>query len=1434
MVIVSCLPHTILFHSSADGELMKFFKQPLRTILLLSILFLLLTANAYAQTVYDWTGATSTDWMTPSNWSVNGVSQTVNYPGTSATDIADIGVNVSCNGKFQPVISSSESINIGALNLGDNLTPVNTFYEILFKINGTLTITGALTQKHSTVGSAGSASTAVTHPIYNYLYGTGSITCATFNVGDSTVPAANNVVNATTLKLGTTGAAGSTLNVTVTGNFNVNSTGTKDASNNIISESFGEFSFSAGTLNIYGQIVLSDISAPYTTTSPASVYSPLAWFSCDLYKNSDSPVLNLYNANPVSIQTGSNRNNIDFYNVTTNGSGGTGTITVNYASTGSTQDVPIYISGSTQYNFVDHQYTLKNMIATTSGLAGGSGYVNGTYVNVPLTGGTGGGATATIVVSGGAVTSVVISSVAGGGYTAGDILSASNTNLGGSGSGFTINVATVNASTLLNGVYQNLTYSGSGTKSVTPVNAPLSIIGNFALTGGTADFSTHNPNVTIYGNLSTASGTTLTKNTSSTNNLTINGTTTNGGTFNHSSGSTVTFTGPFSNTSTGTYNQSGTGAVIASNTTTNSGTYNQSNTGTATFNGAFNSTSTGIYNHSGSGAFTAASTTSNAGTFNQSSATVATFTGAVTSTGSINQTGSGNILFSSTFANSGSSSVFSQTSAATTTFTGAATNDGTISQNNSSGVLQFNNTFSNTASGANFTLTNGTTNFTNSYSNVGTFKQTGGTVNLVQPTSQSLADNSTGGTTFSNVNVKNGGTITMSGSGKGQFYISDTGLLNMSNNTTLATGGVLTISSDSNGSGTVTAIPSGCQITGNVTVQRYVSANRAYRLMSSPVHIATDGNGNNYYGVNYLLTNTVLTGTSFPNNGVSSKSGNPTLYLWRENLIPKYTTFLNSNFIGIADITNPASYVMNDATYTNADIPVGNGYLFYFRGSIKQSNISALTTPGAAATTDTLNAVGTINYGNITVHPWYQPTSSNLGWSTVDAGDASVQGFNLVGNPYPSSIDWDQFSSTNSSAAIYGPNVSGFSYQLIPNGLQGAGQYNVYLAGSGKVGTQGTANSNIIASGEGFMVQAINASAALTFTESAKTNTLNTGANLYMGKPVATNNFQYLRLQLTLDTINSDGTIIRFVSSAKPTFDPSEDAHYKTGTGKVSLASLSSDNVPIAYNQLPLALKGDTIHLKVGANASGTYKINVKELVGIPQLYNVFLADALTKDTTDLRKTTSYSFTVNTADTATLGSHRFTLIINQNPLLEYKLLTFTADQVGQSKHVQLAWTTVNEQNYTHFTIERSNDNGKTFNVAGGLVSTGAGQYGLVDKNAQDGDNLYRLKQVDFNNNTTYSGVIHVRITERGNKDHFTCFPNPAISTINLSFVPKSQNKTTYDLKISNSSGIVVKYAVLTDTSWQGNVSSFMTGSYLIQVTDRNDNSIIGQAKFVKL
>jgi len=90
-----------------------------------------------------------------------------------------------------------------------------------------------------------------------------------------------------------------------------------------------------------------------------------------------------------------------------------------------------------------NQFTFTGLALTLNTLVGGTLYTNGTYTNVTLTGGSGSGAKATVVVSGGSVTSVTLTKP-GNGYAVGDTLSATAATIGGTGSGFSIKVATIN------------------------------------------------------------------------------------------------------------------------------------------------------------------------------------------------------------------------------------------------------------------------------------------------------------------------------------------------------------------------------------------------------------------------------------------------------------------------------------------------------------------------------------------------------------------------------------------------------------------------------------------------------------------------------------------------------------------------------------------------------------------------------------------------------------------------------------------------------------------------------------------------------------------------------------------------------------------------------------------------------------------------------
>jgi hypothetical protein len=625
------------------------------------------------------------------------------------------------------------------------------------------------------------------------------------------------------------------------------------------------------------------------------------------------------------------------------------------------------------------------------------------------------------------------------------------------------------------------------------------------------------------------------------------------------------------------------------------------------------------------------------------------------------------------------------------------------------------------------------------------------------------------------------------------------------------------------------------QFVGTFQIQRYISggsaAYRGYRLFSSPVYASTDASSNRIYSLNYVKASALVTGSA---SGGFDKTGNPSLYLNRENIAVSNATFVSGNFRGVSSILSAPTYSFNGEASTYG-IPVGNGFLFFFRGD-RTTNLANKYTPGTSAESVVMTASGTLNTMQVIVHPWYTPASANLMYTTT-AGNTAVRGYNMVGNPYASSIDWETFQTTTSTTGIYAPVVSTVPtvgptiYLLNPQNHN----YGAYTKGGAGLGTNGA--TNIIASGQGFFVLAANASAQLIFNESAKTTAQATGPALFMGMPadqVASN--PYMRLQMAKDSSSSDELLLRFNSSAQVSYVENEDAPYKKGFGSVSLASRSSDSVDLAINTLPLPKQSETIGLTVTASTDDTYQLTLKDIKQVPQLFDIWLMDAYKKDSLDMRHNPTYSFNVLKGDSASFGSKRFSLVIRQNPAYAFHLLNFTAQKISNATQVQVAWKTENEQNYTNFTVERSINSGATYEVLGGVSSSGLGSYNFLDKSPVIGQNLYRLKQEDINNTITYSKVVQVLYSDKSNNlaGNISLYPNPAINTVNLAIAPKSAEAGSYNIIITSSSGAVVKQAITTEPTWQGAVNNLLPGTYLVQVINNKDKSLIGNTKFIKI
>ena len=103
--------------------------------------------------------------------------------------------------------------------------------------------------------------------------------------------------------------------------------------------------------------------------------------------------------------------------------------------------------------------------------------------------------------------------------------------------------------------------------------------------------------------------------------------------------------------------------------------------------------------------------------------------------------------------------------------------------------------------------------------------------------------------------------------------------------------------------------------------------------------------------------------------------------------------------------------------------------------------------------------------------------------------------------------------------------------------------------------------------------------------------------------------------------------------------------------------------------------------------------------------------------------------------------------------------------VLENKLVKLQWQTATESNNDYFEIERSLD-GMTFEKLSQIDSKSldgnslqALNYEIEDLNPKNGVSYYRLKQVDFSTQSSYSRIIAVDFNKVADFS-FSVFPNP--------------------------------------------------------------------------
>ncbi|MCJ0741432.1 T9SS type A sorting domain-containing protein [Pedobacter montanisoli] len=813
--------------------------------------------------------------------------------------------------------------------------------------------------------------------------------------------------------------------------------------------------------------------------------------------------------------------------------------------------------------------------------------------------------------------------------------------------------------------------TGSGALNLTSPGGTLIIRRNFEIQGGTVNILKANGDGTLYvggnfnisgGALKAGTGTgtrTLVFNGGSTQNFTKTGGSFEGLNFSVANNAIVDFGTSVIDGTTGNFTM-GTGATLIT-------AHARGFTATGNLNGTLQNTGTKTY---GLGNFIY-----NGGVSQQTgdglpsiinNLTVNNNQGVVLSTSSVNYTINGQIsigpgslaslnlgtnVLAGSFTDIGAGKLITRAGTgvpAGRTWTVGVEYAGTIAQNILSGT--YNGAFI-TSGGGVKTGPSGTLNISSSW------LSSGGRINLdntdlvFNGNNQNITDqgsDSGNGLAFKNVRFTNGSIKTLS---SGNFSVKTNGILTVDANTELKTNGLLNLKSAASGSATIASLPATAKITGSVRVERFISGGsvdpyRTYRLLSSPVYdntasfINTNSYGNRTYSFNQYIDDMWLT-------GITSTAGGFDEPLSTAGSIWKYT----SDFEPINNI--------------NESENIGRGTYLFYRGDRINNLTNKTQKPFADPESIVMDYKGVLNQGSITVPLTYY---------------AAAGGFNLLGNPYAATIDWnsgglDKSGLINNSVRHYNPVEK---------------KYAVY-DGDTNTGINGA--SRYILSGEGFFVESKTSGGNFTFNESAKVNShssiplmmaVDNPVSMVSGSSgklsvASTGLFSEALPVLKIKLSNNDRTIddetaVLFMKGRKAEYDGVEDIRFMPGDRQgLALYTSSIDGIALAINKMPDVSE---LNKPIQLTLKQTLKENnfVLELnpSNIPSGYVLQLNDKLLNKAVPLRGNTTYKFTVDAGTNEELINDRFSIstVYGESLAETTKILNAAKSKVGVDMNAQ--------------------------------------------------------------------------------------------------------------------------------------------------------------------
>lgn len=245
-----------------------------------------------------------------------------------------------------------------------------------------------------------------------------------------------------------------------------------------------------------------------------------------------------------------------------------------------------------------------------------------------------------------------------------------------------------------------------------------------------------------------------------------------------------------------------------------------------------------------------------------------------------------------------------------------------------------------------------------------------------------------------------------------------------------------------------------------------------------------------------------------------------------------------------------------------------------------------------------------------------------------------------------------------------------------------------------------------------------------------------------------------------------------------------------------------------------------------GPSGVGTNNLNLVRLMTDGTDSDFTSGVTLTSPTSVDAVNNTVTFEVNFSD-----GDFFTLGSTENYALPITLIHFDARALPDQR-VKVEWTTVEETGNAFFSVERSTD-GLNFESIALLDGAGNSQdireYEYIDKSPANGQNYYRLRQTDFNGESTATEALRVYLKKESTTSIVSLYPNPANAGDDLHISYNIEKDQVMQFSLISSNGYMLhseeRLVVASEDVVTLSTKGLKSGLHILRVVDENRNVI---------